>query len=141
MNHPFGVGVRQRLGRLSRDAERLVHGQAVLAPQALAQTLAAHVGHGEPELPAGLAGIVDAEDVGVLQAGGGGDLASEALGAERVRELGEQHLERHRALVLHVAGEPDRRHAPAPDLALQRVLVAQASLEVFVSIRHGLRGL
>jgi hypothetical protein len=38
--------------------------------------------------------------VRVLQAGGDGDLAQEALGAERLGQLGMEHLERDRPVVL-----------------------------------------
>ena len=61
------------------------------------------------------------EDVGVLQPGGEADLALEALGAEGGGELGMEHLERDRAVVPEVAREVDRGHAPAAELALERV--------------------
>ena len=66
------------------------------------------------------------EDVGVLEPGGELDLALEALGAERGGQLGVEHLERDRPLVLEVAGEIDGGHAPAAELALERVAVPQA---------------
>jgi hypothetical protein len=49
----------------------------------------------------------------MVEPGGRADLAEEALGAERVRELGVEHLERYAAAVLEVAGEIDRRHVGA----------------------------
>ena len=65
------------------------------------------------------------EDVRVLQPGGQLDLAQEPLGAERGGELGVEHLERDRAVVPEVLGEVDRRHAAAPELALERVAVGE----------------
>ncbi len=76
-------------------------------------------GHGQ------LAGIEHREDVGMLEPGGEVDLAEKALGAHRGGELGVEHLDRDRPVVLEVAGEPDGGHAPAAELALERVAVPQ----------------
>ncbi len=59
------------------------------------------------------AGVVDRQDVGMLEAGGGADLAQEALGAEGGAQLGVEDLERDGAVVLEVVGEVDARHAAA----------------------------
>jgi len=68
---------------------------------------------------------VHGEDIRVLEPSDRLDLALEALRAERVGQLGVQHLERHGALVPEVAGEVDRGHSPAPQLALDHVAVLQ----------------
>ena len=81
--------------------------------------------------PRGFARVEHGEDVGVLQPGGEPDLAQEALRAERGGELGVQHLERDLAVVLEVVREIDRGHAPAAELALERVAVGQGGLEPF----------
>ena len=62
----------------------------------------------------------------VLEARGEPDLAQEALGAERIGELGVQHLERDRAVVPQVLREPDRGHAAAAELTLEGVPVPQS---------------
>ena len=80
--------------------------------------------------PAVSPGVVDREDVGVLEPGGELDLALEALGAERGGQLGMEDLERDRPVVLQVVGEIDRGHAPAPELALERVAVPKACASV-----------
>ena len=61
----------------------------------------------------------------MLEPGGELDLALEPLGAEGGGELGVEHLERDRPVVPEVAREIDRGHAPAAELALERVAVAQ----------------
>ena len=61
----------------------------------------------------------------MLEPGGEPDLALEALGAERGGQLGVEHLERDRAVVLEVLGQVDRGHAAAPELALERVARAR----------------
>jgi hypothetical protein len=108
------VGVLERLGRVARDPERLVHRKASLPPEPVAERLALHVGHGEPEPAGGLTRIVDRQDVGMLEPGGEADLPLEPVGAEGGGQLRQQHLERHRPVVLEVAGEIDHGHAAAP---------------------------
>ena len=72
----------------------------------------------------------------MLQPGGEPDLALEPLGPEGGRELRMQHLERDRAVVPEVAGEKDRGHAPAPELALELVATAQPFLDLRPQIGH-----
>ena len=67
--------------------------------------------------------------MGVLEPGGGGDLAAEAVGAHRHGERGPEHLERHGPLVLEVLRQVDRGHAAASELALEGVAAAQSVLE------------
>ena len=73
----------------------------------------------------------------MLEPGGEADLALEPLGAERGGELGEQDLERDRAVVPEVLGQVDHGHAAAPELALEGVAVGEG---VAQAIRHAHRG-
>jgi hypothetical protein len=68
---------------------------------------------------------VHAEDMRVLQAGGGLNLALEALGPESRSELGVEDFEGDRPLMPEIAREVDRGHAAAPQLALEHVAVTQ----------------
>jgi hypothetical protein len=90
--------------------------QAPVAPQAQAQILAADVPHGEVEHVVVLAGVVDRDDVGVVQGrrdlGLGGEPAAERFVAG---ELGSQELERDGALQGDVRGAVDDTHPAAPD--------------------------
>ena len=70
------------------------------------------------------------EDVRVLESGGEADLALEPVGPERGGQLGVEHLERDRAVVLEVLGQEHGGHPPAPELALERVARAQAVLKL-----------
>ena len=53
------------------------------------------------------------------------DLSQETFRAKHGCELRAQHLQGHWPVVLNVMREIDRGHAPAPELALDRVAVAQ----------------
>ena len=72
----------------------------------------------------------------MLQPGGEPDLALEALGAERRGQLGMEHLERDRTVVPEVAGEIDRGHAAAAELALEHVAGGQRCLELLPQVAH-----
>ena len=81
--------------------------------------------HRDPVAPVGLAAVVDADHVRVLEPGRGLRLAAEAL--DELRVLGEalvQELERDPAVEHRVVGEPDVRHPAAAEAADQRVAVA-----------------
>ena len=122
------VGVGQRVGHLGCDPNRITHRQSLFSRQAAPKRLAIDERHGEPELPVGFSGVVDAEDVGVLQAGAEADLAQETIGPHRMGQLGAENLERHRSVMPEVVGEVHRGHAPATELALDAVAVRQCGV-------------
>jgi hypothetical protein len=128
--------VLERLRRLAGDTERVLDRELPLPPEPVAERFALDERHREPEASGRLAGVEDRQDVGMLEPRGEPDLSEEALGPERVRQLGMEHLERHRAVVLEVAGEEDGGHAAAAELALERVGRAQPFLELCAQIRH-----
>jgi hypothetical protein len=125
------VCVVERTRHRDGDVHGLTHGKLFLAFQLLAQALALHVGHDVVQEGVGLPGVVQRQDVRVLQVGRRLDLGEEALGSHDGGQLGLEHLERDLPLVLHVLGEIDRRHAPLPDLALDDVAGAERRVEAF----------
>jgi hypothetical protein len=66
----------------------------------------------------------------MLQLGSHPDLALEALGAQGHGQLGVEHLQRHRALVLDVARQVNSRHAAATELALDHIAARQVLLQL-----------
>ena len=69
VDHPVAVRVIQRECGLSRDPDRFVERQLMLAADPVPQAFALHIGHGEPQLAGlGLTGVVNREDVRVLEA-------------------------------------------------------------------------
>jgi hypothetical protein len=120
------VGAVECVGYFGRDSECIVQRELSLAAEPSAETLALHVRHGKPELTGYLAGVVDRKDVGMLQAGGQFDLAHEALGSQRVRELWMKQLQRDGSIVTEIAGQVDCRHAPASQLAFDKISAGQS---------------
>ena len=76
----------------------------------------------------------------MLQPRRGGDLAAEAVGAQRGGEGGTEELEGDGAVVLEVAREIDGGHAAAAELALEDVAGAEAVLERGARVERGSRG-
>jgi hypothetical protein len=79
---------------------------------------------------------VDRQDVGVLEPGGEADLALEALGAERGRELRQEDLEGDWAVVPEVLGQVDHSHAAPAELALDPVVIRQAAFKLLAQVSH-----
>jgi hypothetical protein len=104
--------------------------------RALRAALALDVRHGEPELAGGVTGVVDREDVGMLEPGGGADLPEEPLRAQCGAELGVEDLEGDQAIVLEVVGEVDRSHAAPAELALDHIAVAESFSELDGNVGH-----
>ena len=129
MDHLPLVRVIQRGGDLPGDAQCLVDGKLLLASELATQRFAPDVGHDVEEEPAGLTGVVQRQDVGMIQPGGGGHLSQKPVGPEGERQLGPKHLDRHLALVLHIVGEIYRRHAPAAELSLDGVAARERRAE------------
>jgi hypothetical protein len=75
-------GIAQRIRHLAADLEGIVYRELLLAPQPVPQRLAFHKRHDVVQQAVRLAGVVDAEDVRVLELGGERDLAEEPLAAK-----------------------------------------------------------
>jgi hypothetical protein len=94
VDQPAGVRGVQRAGHLGHDRQGAGQVQAALPPQQGGQVEPFHVPHGDVELPVDLAGIVDRDHVGVVDAGGDHRLAQEAAAEALVgRQVGAEDLE------------------------------------------------
>ena len=140
VNQLMPVRMGQRIGHLARDAERLVHGQLPLPPQAVAEGLALDIRHHVVEEPVRLARIVERHDVRVPQPRRDPDLPQEPLGPERRRQLGPQHLHRHRPPVPRVLRQVDHRHPARAQLAPDQVAWRQRRLDALERRRHRVAG-
>src|SRR5207245_1312500 len=137
LHHAVLVRVAQRGRHSAGDLHRGVEWQPSLAPQAIPQRLALHVGHDVVEEARGGAGVVQGQDVRVREAGGDLDLAQETVRAERCREFGPQDLDRDEATVLLVPGEVDRGHPAAAEFTLDRVPPGEGGLQGGQRVGHG----
>ncbi len=81
------VSIGQRIGHFARDPEGIADWELVLPGEPAPQGLALDVRHAEPEQPAGIAGVVDAQYVWVLEASAEPDLAKEAIGSQCLRQF------------------------------------------------------
>jgi len=76
------------------------------------------------------------QDVGVLEVRSGFDFLDEPLGAQHGRQLGPQDFQGDLPVVLHVAGEIHRGHAPFTEAALDPVPVGESGRETGGDLRH-----
>jgi hypothetical protein len=111
----------ERGGDLARDRERLGHGKHLLAPEPVAQRLALEKRHHVEQPPIDLARVVQRHDVRVRELRRDLDLAQEPRGADGLRELGLDELDRDLAAMAQVVGQIDDGHPTAADLALDPV--------------------
>jgi hypothetical protein len=132
------VGVLERARRLPGEPHRLLDGKLVVAREAVAERLALDEGHDVVEEAVGGAGIVDREDVRMLQPRRHLDLAEEPVGPDGGGELGAEDLDGDGAAVLEVAGEVDGGHAAGPGLPLDGVGPLQRCREAGDRSRHRL---
>jgi hypothetical protein len=77
------------------------------------------------------------EDVGMGEPCREFDLAEKPLRPERRGQLRPQHFHGHRAVVLPVAGEVDRGHPTAAELALDGVAVSKRGLQSGEQVGQG----
>ena len=138
MDDVLRVCVPQGGGDLPRDPERLLNGELFLTCQTVAQRFAGDVGHHVEQQPVRLTGVVQRQDVGVIQPGGDLDLTQKPVGPEGRRQLGAEHLDRHLTVMLDVAREIDRRHAAPSQLALDGIAAGEGGVETVLVIGpHG----
>ena len=134
VHHAVAVGVVERFGHLARDPERLVQAQLLLTLQPLAQRLAGDERHDIIKEPAGLARVVQRQDVGVLQLGREPDLPQEPLDPDRARYFRVDHLDGGCAIVLQVVREVHGRHPATAELALDYIVAGEGSLQARQSV-------
>jgi len=116
-----GVRILERRGHVRGDPDCLVDRELVFAIETVPQRLPVHEWHDVPEEAVRPARVEQGQNVRVLKVGRRLDLGEEALGADRRRELGSEHLHGHRPAMLLVAGEIDRRRATRSELALDSI--------------------
>ena len=114
------VRIVERLGDLPHDAQR--KGDRVGTAVNRAHRATGQVFHGDVVVPTGMADVVDADHMTMLQPGGNARLAQEMLGKRRVREQArQQDLQRNITVDRFLPGQIDGCHAALPQLPQQAI--------------------
>jgi hypothetical protein len=74
--------------------------------------------------------------VGMGELGRDLDLAQEAVGTERLTQLGPKDLYRDQSLVLEITGEKNHRHTTPAELTVDRVAIGEGLGEAVLQIGH-----
>ena len=120
MDEPTLVRCVECVGDLVDEPECALRVEGTLAGDQLSEVVALDVPHREVQLPVGVAGGVDRDDVRVIERGGDLRLAEEPVAeAIALRELRHEELEGHLAPEASVLGTVDRSHSPSPEQRLQ----------------------
>ena len=136
MDDAGAVRVAQRVGHLARDLERVADRELPLPREPLPQRLALDVGHDVEDQAIHLVGVVQRQDVRVMQPGRDLDLAQEPGGADFGGQLGAKHFDRDVTLVLEVVGQEDLGHPALPKLPLEPIAGRQRRAEAFEQLCH-----
>jgi len=133
------VGVVERPDDLSRDLQRLRHGQPVLRVEPAAERGPLHVRHHVVDEAVRLAGVVEGEDVRMRQRRGDLDLDEEPLRPDARRQVGPQHLHRDEPVVPQVLRQIDGGHPSRAELSLDAVAVGQCGAQAIGGIGQAAR--
>ena len=117
--------VAQRVRHLASDLESFVDRELTFPGQALAQRFSLDIGHDIIEQPVGFIRVVQRQDVRVVETGGDLNLLEKPGCPERRGQLGPEHLQGNRALILQILGEEDVRHSPVPHFPLDLVTASE----------------
>ncbi len=119
--HPLSMRGVERARHFRRDANGVVNGQLGLPLQTSPKRFPLHVRHYIEEKAIHLAGVVQGQDVGVLEVRRGLDLGQKTLGAKGGDQFPMHHLDRDGAIVTDIVGQIHRGHSAAADLAIDPV--------------------
>jgi hypothetical protein len=115
VDDPGGVSGGERVGQGDRDPERLPETHPLAGDEGVEGPALDQL-HDDEVHPLGRLDLVDRDDVGVVQLGGGTGLLLEAGPARRVGEpVGREDLDRHLAPEPRVPGAVDLPHPPGPE--------------------------
>ncbi len=120
MNDAVPVCIIERVGDAGDDVGDLLVGKLVTAIEQVAQFLAFQVLHCDEQQVVRLVGVVDSDDVGVIEPSGGARFMNEMLferAALVCRQLRLEYLDRDLAADQRIAEQVDRSDRPLPDFA------------------------
>ena len=122
MDDARGVGGVERSGDLAQQPDRFGRRQRPVGGDPALEVAALDQAHGDDQLAVLLAGVVDGDDVGVVETGGEARLAQEPFAEGLVvGEVAGDHLECHRAVERQVRRPVDDAHPAARDQRVDAV--------------------
>src|SRR5687767_8860122 len=124
---------------LAGDPHRIFHRQLLFSRQAVPQGFAGNERHDVEHCAIHLAGIVQPQDMGVLQVGRGRDFVEEPVCSDHRCEFGPQHLERDFAPVLHIFREVYGGHSSGAKLALDPVPLEECRVQAIQRGGHAVK--
>lgn len=129
------VGVVEGLGDLAGDPDSGVDRERAVPIQPFPHRGARDVRHGEVANRAAIrerdrGRVMDGENVAMGEPAGHRDFSREAPNPHGAGQLGPEHLERNRAVMLDVLGEIDRGHPAPAQLALELIAIAEGGLKL-----------
>ena len=136
MNNPPGVCKGKSIGNLAEDANCVRNRKLTLTTNSVAQRLPLDVWHYVIQEALRLAGVVQWEDVGVLQLGGYLDLANETLMTNGCGQFGTENFDCHFPVMSQVSRQEDGGHSPLSNLSFDRVAIGESGSEAFLEFRH-----
>ncbi len=132
--------VAERAGDRPGDCDRFLHAQLPVAIDLRAERLSLHVWHHIVEELVGRAGVVEWEDVGVLQVRRNLDFLHEALTPQASGKFRPEHFDGDLALVPDVACQIDGGHTALADLSFDVVPSGKNDRQPAYDVAHrGLR--
>ncbi len=136
VNDALAVRVAEAISHFPRQSPGFVDRKLTLAVDPIAQGFALHVWHHVIQKAVRFAGVVEREDVRVLEPSGRLDLAQETLGAQRGRQLRAQDFDRHLAAVFEVFGEIDHGHPATTELTIEGIAAGQRRFQALKGVGH-----
>ena len=101
----------------------LIHRKLLLAVYPVPKALPFQIGHDIEQEAVGFPGIVERQDMRMIQVGGDLDLGQEPFGTDNRSQLRLQDLEGHLAVVLDVLGQVHGGHPALTQLTLDGIAV------------------
>ncbi len=130
MHDSIAVRARKCVGELDQNLMCFVCGKPASPAQQICQCLTTYVAHDEIPHATQLAERVELQNARVRKIGGDSCFPPESLAAlKRCSQLGAQHLDRDEPLERSFAGEIDRSHSSATNLADDLVLMSKRETE------------
>ncbi len=125
MHESFAMREVEAGADLLCDSERLLQRQQARLLESVAQRAARDVWLDVVEESSGFAGVDQGNDVGMGETRRDADLPQKSFGTQRRGDLGAQYFDRDFTAVFFLFGEIDRRHAAAPEFALDGVAIGE----------------